>query len=213
MEICNFFHLIFQAEKKSVKKRHQSPCVQGFADQEYPCWTTGGEQFHLLGIGYKLDLPPTQDASGKWRFWLGFPTKNVIILVVTVTGWGVDLRYKNNFLLPKTTSQVFAVKSSHLLLPPGFWKIDKNPLHKSEKKKLPNTHPCSLTLEHVKSLTLFKPVTILVITSFRPPLSSPRLPHFAYKNSNDKDGQENGKEREVHSICKSSFSKGTHCYQ
>ena len=23
----------------------------------------------------------------------GFPTKNVIILVVTVTGWGVDLRY------------------------------------------------------------------------------------------------------------------------
>ena len=32
-----------------------------------------------------LDLPPTQDSSGKWRFRLGFPTKNVIILVVTVT--------------------------------------------------------------------------------------------------------------------------------
>ena len=28
-------------------------------------------------IMYILDLPP-QDASGKWRFWLGFPTKNVI---------------------------------------------------------------------------------------------------------------------------------------
>ncbi len=43
----------------------------------------------------KLDLPPTQDASHKWRFSLGFPTKNVIILVVTVTGWGVDLTDKN----------------------------------------------------------------------------------------------------------------------
>ena len=36
---------------------------------------------------------PTQDSSGKWRFSLGFPTKNVIILVVTVSGWGVDLIY------------------------------------------------------------------------------------------------------------------------
>ena len=42
---------------------------------------------------YCLDLPPTQDSSGKWRFRLGFPTKNVMILVVTVTGWGVDLMY------------------------------------------------------------------------------------------------------------------------
>ena len=40
---------------------------------------------------YILGLPPTQDASHKWRFRLGFPIKNVIILVVTVTGWGVDL--------------------------------------------------------------------------------------------------------------------------
>ncbi len=47
-------------------------------------------------LRYDLDLPPTQDASGKWRFWLGFPTKNVIILVVTVTGWGVDLSYDPN---------------------------------------------------------------------------------------------------------------------
>ena len=38
-----------------------------------------------------LGLPPTQDASGKWRFRLGFRTKNVIIRVVTVSGWGVDL--------------------------------------------------------------------------------------------------------------------------
>ena len=51
-------------------------------------WVTGG---------YNLDLPPTQDSSGKWRFSLGFPTKNVIILVVTVTGWGVDLSYNPTY--------------------------------------------------------------------------------------------------------------------
>ena len=44
-------------------------------------------------VPHSLDLPPTQDASGKWRFCSGFPTKNVIILVVTVTGWGVDLTH------------------------------------------------------------------------------------------------------------------------
>ena len=27
------------------------------------------------------------------KVYMGFPTKNVIILVVTVTGWGVDLSY------------------------------------------------------------------------------------------------------------------------
>ena len=32
----------------------------------------------------------TQDASGKWRFSSRIPTKHVIILGVTVTGWGVD---------------------------------------------------------------------------------------------------------------------------
>ena len=38
-----------------------------------------------------LGLPPTQDASHKWRFRLGFPTKNGRILVVTATAWGVAL--------------------------------------------------------------------------------------------------------------------------
>ena len=32
----------------------------------------------------------TQDASGKWRFSSRIPTKHVIMLGVTVTGWGVD---------------------------------------------------------------------------------------------------------------------------
>ena len=30
----------------------------------------------------------------------GFPTKNVIIMVVTVTGWGVDLSYIERFRSP-----------------------------------------------------------------------------------------------------------------
>ena len=34
---------------------------------------------------YILGCPPSPDASGKWRFSSGFPTKNGIILVVTVT--------------------------------------------------------------------------------------------------------------------------------
>ena len=37
--------------------------------------------------------PPTQDSSHKWRFRLGFPTKDGIILILTVTGWGADQRY------------------------------------------------------------------------------------------------------------------------
>ena len=36
---------------------------------------------HLNRI-YWLELPPNQDASHKWRFLLGFPTKNGIILAV-----------------------------------------------------------------------------------------------------------------------------------
>ena len=41
---------------------------------------------------FNLGCPPSQDASGKWRFRLGSRTKNVmscnVILVVTVTGRG-----------------------------------------------------------------------------------------------------------------------------
>ena len=36
---------------------------------------------------YTLGCPPSQDSSGKWRFWLGSPTKNIIILVVTIASW------------------------------------------------------------------------------------------------------------------------------
>ena len=36
---------------------------------------------------------PPPSNSGKWRFRVGFPTKNVIILVVTVTGRGPHPRY------------------------------------------------------------------------------------------------------------------------
>ena len=40
-----------------------------------------------------LIYPPTSNSVKKW-FWLGFPIKNVIFLVVTVTGRGVeDARY------------------------------------------------------------------------------------------------------------------------
>ncbi len=39
-------------------------------------------------------VPPSQDASGKWRFRLGFPDpKHEIILVVTITGKGDNPRY------------------------------------------------------------------------------------------------------------------------
>ena len=34
-------------------------------------------------LGGWLDCPPSQDASGKWRFSLGSPTTNRLILVVT----------------------------------------------------------------------------------------------------------------------------------
>ena len=37
-------------------------------------------------LHFKWMRPPSQDASGKWRFRLESPTRNVIILVVTVTG-------------------------------------------------------------------------------------------------------------------------------
>ncbi len=46
--------------------------------------------FHAMGNS--LGLPPTQDASGKWRFSSGSPIKNIIFLVVTVTGRGVHPR-------------------------------------------------------------------------------------------------------------------------
>ncbi len=56
--------------------------------------------FHLNVDSYPHRLcvyPPTQDASHKGRFSSGFPTKNVIILVVTVTAWGVVPTYTLNF--------------------------------------------------------------------------------------------------------------------
>ena len=42
--------------------------------------------------------PPSSN-SHKWRFRLGFPTKNGIILVVTVTAWGVVPNYRLSGML------------------------------------------------------------------------------------------------------------------
>ncbi len=42
---------------------------------------------------YGLGCPPSQDASGKWRFSSGFPTKHETILVVTITGKGDNPSY------------------------------------------------------------------------------------------------------------------------
>ena len=39
-------------------------------------------------LGYTVGLPPTPSNSHKWSFRLAFPTKDGIILVVTVTRWG-----------------------------------------------------------------------------------------------------------------------------
>ena len=41
---------------------------------------------------HHLDLPPTRDVSHKWRFINDILLKNVLILVVTGTGWEVRLQ-------------------------------------------------------------------------------------------------------------------------
>ncbi len=51
---------------------------------------------HILGC------PPSQDSSGKWRFSWGFPTKNWIFLVVTVTGKGDNTTHIQKFYLKKS---------------------------------------------------------------------------------------------------------------
>ena len=63
-------------------------------------------------IEYILGCPPSQDACGKWRFRLGFPTKNVIILVVTLTGRGdnpkyIEWIYKTDFFINFLNSWIF----------------------------------------------------------------------------------------------------------
>ena len=47
----------------------------------------------VICIDYSLGCPLSQDSCGKWRFRLGSPAKNVIILVVTVTGRGDNRNY------------------------------------------------------------------------------------------------------------------------
>ena len=42
-----------------------------------------------VGMVFGSTLGP-QDNSDKERFMLGFPTQNVVILMVTITGWGID---------------------------------------------------------------------------------------------------------------------------
>ena len=48
--------------------------------------------FHLV-VCYDLSCPPSQYASGKWRFRSGSPTKDIIMLAVTVTGHGDNPSY------------------------------------------------------------------------------------------------------------------------
>ena len=45
-------------------------------------------------VGKPWMWPPSQDASGKWRFCLGFPMKNVTILEVTGILWGGHIQGK-----------------------------------------------------------------------------------------------------------------------
>ena len=52
------------------------------------CWG-----YDPISMKCVLGCPHSQDASGKWRFRLGSPTKNIIILVVTVTGQGDNPKY------------------------------------------------------------------------------------------------------------------------
>ena len=55
----------FLTRKNLVDPSHQSNLTH------WPWRTKAHEKEHDI-----LDLPPTQDSSGKWRFSLGFPTKN-----------------------------------------------------------------------------------------------------------------------------------------
>ena len=72
--------------------------------------------------------PPTQDVCGKWRFRLGSPTQNVIILVVTVTGRGDNPNY--GFQLFGIWNQGNQKKtfSNTLVQRDSFWK-DKILIH------------------------------------------------------------------------------------
>ena len=68
--------------------------------------TSHQPELRLKGISW-VDLPPSQDASHKWRFRLGFPTKkskmvHVILVVTSQHPGGVDLRITNILtLLPR----------------------------------------------------------------------------------------------------------------
>ena len=70
---------------------------------------------------FTLGCPPSQDAWGKWMFRLGSPTKNVIILVVIVTGRG------DNPNLTVSLQNIFRWKAGALFSKTpcdrwGFWK-------------------------------------------------------------------------------------------
>ncbi len=81
----------------------------GFSDWAWITWESigsmGGLYIYLDLVNaygnlvgrYTLGCPPSQDSSGKWRFSSGSPTKNIIILVVTVTGHGDNLSSTSNW--------------------------------------------------------------------------------------------------------------------
>ena len=66
----------------------------------------GAHGFVLCCLSKFLDLPPTQDARHKCRISLGFWTKNVIILVVIGTEWGVYPMHSLVVVLPTHLTKI-----------------------------------------------------------------------------------------------------------
>ena len=93
------------------------------------------EEIHLVKIGLSWIWPPHSN-SGKWRFRLGFPTKNVIILVVTVTVRGPHPRFISNRSYLSTTWICLEKVPKNILSNGGFdgglpW---QNPFKKKHQK-------------------------------------------------------------------------------
>ncbi len=81
VEGANFAHSVEVPGVEAAWKQTSAGCADG------------GSRWMIKNSGsYVVDLPPTQDSSGKCR--LEFLTEHVINLVVTVTGWGyIDASY------------------------------------------------------------------------------------------------------------------------
>ncbi len=64
--------------KRPPESRANPKRKREFVFQVYPF--SGANLLLVSGRVYNLDVNPSQDASGKWRFRLGSPTENVIIM-------------------------------------------------------------------------------------------------------------------------------------